>query len=353
MATRWNTLHIYIAPLLVAILAASTVVGLYATWNMWLDPTHYTPAKSWTINEIFWETHICVDPYGNIWVADSKQVKEFTPDGMLITNFSGRGVEPQHQTWITDLATDRLGNLFIVDRGVGTIKCFAPNGTLLHYWEITGPPTPYPYSIWVGRDDLVYVAEPALKSVLRFTLQGELVDRWGQHGTEPGEFITPNLIAIDSLGDVYIADLYAGRLQKFTANGTFLTVLYEWTPPDYEGPPRGDLCIDSAGYLYLTDTENDLVYKLTPTGNPIAILGGSGNDAGHLSLPTGVAVDASSALYIAEVGNMRIQKFVPTIGGPFVQLIGAILVTVTCATIVVAVKVYIRRRRQTMTPVGS
>ena len=88
------------------------------------------------------------------------------------------------------------------------------------------------------------------------------IKKWGANGTGDGQFNSPNDVAVDSSGNVYVADAGNDRIQKFNSNGTFIT---KW--------------------------------------------GSVGSNNGQFSGLTGVAVDSSGNVYVAENGNDRIQQF--------------------------------------------
>src|SRR5438309_1646638 len=69
------------------------------------------------------------------------------------------------------------------------------------------------------------------------------------------------------------------------------------------------LALDAAGNLYIADTLNSLIRRVTKDGNIASFVGGTGPTAGRLKNPTGIWVDASGTLYIADTGNRRIAKF--------------------------------------------
>ncbi|MFX1562480.1 MAG: hypothetical protein ACFFDP_04150 [Promethearchaeota archaeon] len=343
-----------IAAFLLTILGSSVFFGFFEPRNLLLDSAHFILAGSWPI-EAKYDLHIFVDSRGYIWVVNGTHLHKFTPTGVLLTIFPTYGVDSESGTWISDLAADSQGNIFAVDSLARTVKCFSPNGTLLTYWPYDNTSSAgLPSGIWIDTDDIVYVVD-GLSNVSKYTLQGELVSRWGQRSAEPGGLYSANAVVTDVLDYVYIVDFIKGQIQKFLANGTFVAVLYEGNLIDQYQLDSwcGDLEIDTVGNLYLTDADHDMVYKLRPDGSLITIFGESGSDGVELFCPTGVAVDTFSAVYIAEAGKMRIQKFVPAIGGLFIQLIGAILITIFCAIIVIITKVYIQRQRQTIASTDS
>ncbi|MDI6751318.1 MAG: hypothetical protein QME07_00435 [bacterium] len=81
----------------------------------------------------------------------------------------------------------------------------------------------------------------------------EFAAKWGGYGTGSGQFKSPEGIAIDNQGNLYVADTKNDRIQKFTRDGTFIT---KWE----SGYPRG-VTTDMAGNVYVADTSNHRIQK--------------------------------------------------------------------------------------------
>lgn len=126
---------------------------------------------------------------------------------------------------------------------------------------------------------------------------------WGSHGTGPGQFNYPCGIAVDANGDVYVADTYNCRIQKFTSSGVYLT---EWGSPVGDWPgfeePRA-VAIDISGNVLVGDSY--YLTKFTSNGEYISRLGGPGQLGGV----SGIAVEASGRVYVADYPNNQIQVF--------------------------------------------
>jgi sugar lactone lactonase YvrE len=150
----------------------------------------------------------------------------------------------------------------------------------------------------------------------------------------------PNGVALDSSGNLYIAD--GGLVRKVTPAGTISTVAGGGSAvPGDGGPATGarlsGLCgiaVDSAGNLYIGETSSNVVRKVTPAGiiSTVAgnrILGGSGDGgsatAAALANPNGVALDSAGNLYIADLNNNRVRKVTP--GGTISTVAGGSLTT--------------------------
>jgi sugar lactone lactonase YvrE len=139
----------------------------------------------------------------------------------------------------------------------------------------------------------------------------------------------PYGLALDGSGNLYIADSGNNRVRKVAANGVITTIAGTGVAGYFgdNGPaisaqfdaPLG-LALDSAGNLYIADSYNQRIRKLTLNGVIATVAGngtsGYGGDnasatAAELYQPEGVAVDSAGNLYIADLGNYRVRKVNP------------------------------------------
>jgi hypothetical protein len=114
---------------------------------------------------------------------------------------------------------------------------------------------------------------------------------------------------VDSTGNVYVADSGNERIQKFDADGRFLTA---WGSPGNSigefTQPFG-VAVDSSGNVYVADYGNSRIQKFDAGGRFLTTWGMFGDGDGEFNWPTGIAVDSSGNVYVADNGNERIQKF--------------------------------------------
>ncbi len=172
----------------------------------------------------------------------------------------------------TDMAVDKAGNIYIVDRGnsvvrkvdtTGKITAFAGNGKM-GYTGDGGPAT-------------------------------------------AAELFLPVAIAVDSAGNVFIGDSGSNGIRKVDTSGTISTFI------PFESATG--LTFDSSGNLYITD-HNDFIYKVSPSGAMTTIVNrgeGFSGDGGPaftaaIQAPGGIAVDKSGNIYFADSGNNRVRK---------------------------------------------
>jgi len=137
-----------------------------------------------------------------------------------------------------------------------------------------------------------------------------LVTKWGSQGSGNGEFGTPEGIAVDSSGNVYVADTYNNRIQKFDPDGGFI-IGWGRRELEYFNRPY-DVAVDSSGNAYAVNTNNHRIEKFSSERTYyITAWGSQGSRDGQFNYPKGIAVDSSGNVYVADTDNHRIQKFDP------------------------------------------
>ena len=155
----------------------------------------------------------------------------------------------------------------------------------------------------------VYVADSYNHRIQKFDAGGTFLAQWGSSGTGDGQFFGPWDVAVDSAGNVYVADTGNHRIQKFDAGGTFLA---QWGSSGSDvgqfSSPRG-VAVDGAGNVYVADSYNDRIQKFDAGGTFLARWGVYGEGEGQFSYPSGVAVDDAGNVYVADTSNHRVQKF--------------------------------------------
>lgn len=150
----------------------------------------------------------------------------------------------------------------------------------------------------------VYVAEGNGNRFQKFDGNGNFLMKAGIFGDVPGGFVTPSGIAVDSAGNIYVTDDFTNRTSKFNSGGTYLSSI---GPSGFVA--ASGVAIDSADNVYISDSANQRIRKYNSTGTFLTQWGSSGSGNGQFSAPQGLAIDAADNVYVADTGNNRIQKF--------------------------------------------
>ncbi len=179
-----------------------------------------------------------------------------------------------------------------------------------------------PRGIAVAPDGSIYVADSGNHRIQKFTADGQWVTAWGNFGgcpeqtPPPGTFCEPWGVAVGPDGAIYVADLWAHRVQKFSPDGEFIV---QWgfssnygadlRPAAFYGP-RG-IAVAPDGTIYVTDTGNKRVQVFTADGVYLRMWGSPGSSPGQLSEPVGIAPGPEGNLYVADTWNYRVQVLDP------------------------------------------
>lgn len=178
-----------------------------------------------------------------------------------------------------------------------------------------------PYGIGIDKDGNIYVTNyygVYENFVKKFTNPGNLLKIYGIKGactssgcypytTSDGGFTTPTDVAIDSAGNIFVAEWSSNnnRVQKLDQNGILLT---KW------GTGYGigfSIVVDKNGDILVSSESANKIYKFQSNGVYITSIGsGWGSDSGYLKCGTcGIAVDNQNNIYVADPGNHRVQVF--------------------------------------------
>ncbi|NLX49736.1 MAG: carbohydrate-binding protein [Methanospirillum sp.] len=178
----------------------------------------------------------------------------------------------------------------------------------------------YTWGIAVDGNANVYVADFYNHRIQKFASNGTFLAKWGTYGSGNGQLNHPTSVAVDGTGHVYVADYYNHRIQKFTSTGAFIAKWGGIGSADGQMTFPYGVGVDRAGNVYVADYYNHRVQKFSPTGAFLAKWGSRGTDDGKFQFPCGVAVDSHGTVYVADQYNHRVQVFAPN--GTFIAKMG-------------------------------
>ncbi len=180
-----------------------------------------------------------------------------------------------------------------------------------------------PRDIAIASDGSMYVADTGNHRIQHLSADGDVLNIWGyfadgSQGDAPGgSFYEPWGIAVGPEGNVFVADTWNHRIQKFTSEGEFIS---QWgyfgqaeTGLAFWGPR--DVLVDEQGRVFITDTGNKRVVAFTSEGEFLTSFGSAGLLEGQFDEPVGLAVDVDGRIYVADTWNKRVQVFEPDESG--------------------------------------
>jgi sugar lactone lactonase YvrE len=297
----------------------------------------------------FFPTGMAVDSAGNIYVADADActIRKIAPGGVVST-FAGsfaRGAGSQDGTGSaarfnipTDVAVDSSNNLYVADSNNCTIRKITPAAVVTTLAGLASPGHTngtgsaarfdFPQGVAVDTTGKVYVADPVESAIRKITPSAVVSTFAGSPGTSgyvdatgtAARFRFPRLgLTVGAFDNVYVGDTFNFVVRKITPNAVVSSVVTN--PANGAGEVRG-VAIDSSGNIYTADYPHHTIRKITPDGTASIFAGlndtpGSANGIGsaaRFNFPLGLAVDGAGNVYVADSGNNRIRKITPAGG---------------------------------------
>jgi sugar lactone lactonase YvrE len=288
-------------------------------------------------------TTLAVDGAGNVYVTDTfnNTIRKITPGGVVGTlSVAASFNSPM------GVAIDRAGSIYVVDDGSrivkiasgGAVSTLAGSGGTFGSADGVGTAASFNYPTGLAADVAgnVYVADARNNTIRKITPAGVVSTVAGSAGVTgsadgvgaAAAFEGPSGLAIDGAGNIYVADTYNSTIRRINPQGAVSTLA---GAAEVAGSANGvgaaagflqpeGIATDSAGNVYVADTWNDMIRKITPAGVVSTIAGsarvdgskdGSGAAARFFN-PIGIAIDSAGNLLVADAANSTIRKIDPS-----------------------------------------
>lgn len=293
---------------------------------------------------------VAVDSAGTLYVTDkaSHTIRKITPSGVVTTlagvagsSGSADGAGPALFNLPAGVATDSSGNIYVADEGNHTIRKISPAGVTSTLAgtagssgsaDGTGGAARFnsPRGVATDSGGNLYVADSGNHTIRKITPAGLVTTLAGMAGSSgnlngtgsAARFLAPGRLAADSAGNIYVADTFNHRVRKITP-AALVTTLAGTSFGSADGTdiqaqfsfPLG-VTTDSGGIVYIADTENHTIRRITPAGmvttlagvaGPLGSADGTGS-AARFFQPSGLAIDSVGNIFLTERGNNTIRR---------------------------------------------
>jgi sugar lactone lactonase YvrE len=289
---------------------------------------------------------IAVDRFGNVYVSDTDRdmglgntIRKITRDGMVVTlaGASGRvgsrdGPGAVASFFVPEgLAVDDAGAVYVADSHNHSIRKISPDDRVT---TLAGGFV-FPMGVAVDRSGNVFASDTYRHVIRMITPRGDIqivAGTVGLPGSKDGiggaaQFKYPAGIGLDDSGNIYVVDLENATIRKITTAGVVTTIAGtagSFGSADGSGNAArfgrmNGLAVDRSYNIYVTDTTNHTLRKISPNGTVSTVAGMAGTagyvdgtgDVARFYFPVGVAVDTAGAVYVADMGNNRVRVMVP------------------------------------------
>ncbi|PYK38111.1 MAG: hypothetical protein DME60_11705 [Verrucomicrobia bacterium] len=302
-------------------------------------------------------TGLAVDNSGNVYVADTDNhaIRKIAPTGVvtLLAGVEGKpgsadGLRSAARFYYpSGVAVDNSGNVYVADTANHTIRRITADGVVTTLAGLAGcigntdgagnvARFYYPYGVATDRAGNVYVAD-TFNSIIRLITPADMVKTFAGLAGTPGSvdgrggaarFNYPSGVATDSTNHIDVADAGNHSIRQITLDGKVTTLAGSPGRPGSADGIRGaaqfsypnGVAADAAGNIFIADTANQTVRKITLDGvvttlagrpGVIGSLDGAGS-AARFNHPVGLAVDGASNVYVADTYNHSIRLGQPT-----------------------------------------
>lgn len=244
---------------------------------------------------------IAIAKDGTVFIADTEnhRIQVFDQYGNFINHFGEFGEADGQLNYPVSIALDNQNNVYIVDLLNQRIQVFDIDGNFKKHLLEHNSSVVFPTGLTIDSDDFIYVIDKFDQKIKKLNEDGDLVLSFGSLDGEKGHLNYPLSVAINSLGDIIVADTGNGRVQVFNNQGQ-----PKFSFEGYFSAPSG-IALGSNDRLFISDPMNGRVIVTSFWGELQETVGSMGVLSGELYFPEGLEVFENN-LYIADKGNNRV-----------------------------------------------
>ncbi len=313
-------------------------------------------------------TGLAMDANGNLYLADNQNhtIRKLAPDATVSTLAGQSGVAGSADGTGTNalfsnpsgLVVDGTGNIYVTDTGNHTLRRISPGGAVVTLAGMAGESGPTngpgnlarfnsPLGIALDKSGVLYVADSGNHAIREVTPAGMvttlagLLENWGStDGTGGGAlFNSPTGVAVDSAGNVFVSDSNNHTISKITPAGVVTTWAglagadggADGTGAEARFEKPAELKVDRGDNLFVVDSFNHAIRRITTNAvvSTIAGLAGSGGSGDGLGSqarflnPYGLAVDRNGNLRVSDTYNQTVRFLHAPIAAVLGQAVGS------------------------------
>lgn len=262
--------------------------------------------------DYFSEIGLAVDKDNHLYVTDSFSniLQKFDSNGNLLLQLGGRGSENGKFEGIAGVTIDRNGNILVADSNNRRIQKFSKEGHFVISWIVAENPLVSPRAIVIDSVANIYITNGTAGPIYKLSESGSVIGNLGIIGNNKGVYLFPTQsVAVDGMGNIFFGNAPVGghfadgrHLLKYDQAGNLLNT---W---DITGE-LNDVAVNTLGEIFVADLLNNQIQRLDPNGNFINSWGTKGNNDSQFDGPLALAINMNNDIFVVDSNNYRVQKF--------------------------------------------
>ena len=257
---------------------------------------------------------VAINKRGEILVTEGNGhcISIFSPTGEKLRSFGSHGSEPGQFNQPSGVTVDGDGNIFVAECNHRIQKFTSECKFLSSIGSYGSGPLQFNFPLSVAispTNNKIAVLEFSNHRIQILNPDLTFTCKIGSRGSGNGQFINPHGVAFDSAGNMYVTDSNNYRVQVFNPKGKLLRQFGNTGSANGELNFPAGICIDSDDTVYVVDSNNHRVSAFTHEGTFLTSFGSKGIRPGQFKDPRGIAVDKNGIIYVSDIGNHCIQIF--------------------------------------------